>query len=84
MGNYLTVIITALIIILIAKFLFHFTGKNLIRLILNAVIGFIVLWIINWTGLITIPLNFITSLLAGALGLPGVILLIILVLVGVI
>ena len=76
--DYLKILVIALIVILIAKFIFHLNGKKLIALIVNAIIGFVVIWVINWTGLVHIPLNLITSLVAGVFGLPGVIVLIIL------
>lgn len=84
MNNYITMIITAIVVILIAKFLLNLNLKKIITLIFNALIGFVVLWIINYTGLISIPMNIITALVVGALGLPGVIILILLVLIGII
>ncbi len=82
--NYLMIILIALAVILLSKFLFHVDGSKLIALIINAVIGFAILWLINYTGLVSIPLNIITSLVVGILGLPGVVLLIILALLWVI
>lgn len=82
--DYLKIAAIALVVILIAKFLFGFSGKKLLSLIVNAVVGLIVLWLINLTGLITLPINIITCLLVGVFGVPGVILLILLVLVGII
>ena len=82
--EYLKIAAIALVVILIAKFLFHLNGKKLLSLIVNAVVGLIVLWLINLTGLITLPINIITCLLVGVFGVPGVILLILLVLVGII
>lgn len=84
MGHYLTMIIIAVLVILLAKFLLHFDMKTIISLIINAVIGFIVIWIINYTGLISIPLNIWTALTVGILGFPGVIILVLLVLIGII
>ena len=82
--NYLMIIAIALVVILLSKFLFHVDGSKLIGLIINAVIGFVILWLINYTGLVSIPLNIVTSLVVGVFGLPGVVLLIILALLGVI
>lgn len=82
--DYLKIAIIALIVIVIAKFIFHVKGKELIGLIVNAIVGFIVIWLINYTGLISIPLNIVTSLVVGVLGIPGVIILVLLVLLGVI
>lgn len=82
--EYLKIAAIALIVILIAKFLFHLNGKKLVSLIVNAIVGLIILWLINLTGLITLPINIITCLLVGIFGVPGVILLILLVLLGII
>lgn len=82
--DYLKIAIIALVVILIAKFLLHLDGKKLIGLIVNAIVGLIVLWLINLTGLIALPINIITCLLVGIFGLPGVILLVLLVLAGII
>ncbi len=82
--DYLKIALIAIAVILIAKFLFNLSGKKLLGIILNAVIGLAVLWLINLTGLISLPINIVTCLLVGIFGLPGVILLIILVLVGII
>ena len=82
--SYIQIAVIALVVILIAKFLFHVKGKELIGLIVNALVGFIVIWLINYTGLISIPLNIVTSLVVGVLGVPGVIILVLLVLFGII
>lgn len=84
MGNYLTMIITALVVILIAKFLLHLNLKKILTLIFNAIIGFIILWLINYTGIINIPINIVTSLIVGAFGIPGVIIVVLLKLIGII
>ena len=82
--NYLMIIGIALVVILLSKFLFNVDGSKLVALIVNAIIGFAILWLINYTGLVSIPLNIVTSLVVGILGLPGVIILIVLALLGVI
>ncbi len=82
--HLLYILAIALIVICLAKFVFHLNGKKLVALIVNAIIGFVVIWVINWTGLIHIPLNIITSLVVGIFGLPGVVLLVLLVLLKVI
>lgn len=82
--DYLKIAIIALIVILIAKFVLNLDGKKIKALIINAVIGCLVIWLINWTGLVSIPLNIITSLVVGIFGLPGVIILVILVFCGII
>ncbi len=82
--DYLKILVIALIVILVAKFVFKVGGKTLIGLVVNAVVGFVVLWIINWTGLVSIPMNIVTWLVAGAFGVPGVVILIVLAVLGVI
>jgi inhibitor of the pro-sigma K processing machinery len=81
--NYLMILGIALVVILLCKFLFHVDGSKLVGLIVNAIIGFAILWLINYTGLVSIPINIITALIVGIFGLPGVVVLIILALIGV-
>lgn len=81
--NYLMIIGIALVVILLSKFLFHVDGSKLIVLIINALIGFAILWLINYTGLVSIPINIVTALVVGVLGLPGALILIILALLGI-
>ena len=53
--------------------------KLIFRLIYNALIGGVMLWVLNFAGAhigFNIAVNPITALVAGFLGLPGVILLI--------
>ncbi|NLN16976.1 MAG: pro-sigmaK processing inhibitor BofA [Firmicutes bacterium] len=52
-----------------------------IRLLINGVIGGFLLWLVNLLGLfvgVYLPINPITALVAGFLGIPGVILLLVL------
>ncbi len=81
--DYLKIAGIAILVILAAKFLLHIDGKELIGLIVNAVVGLLVLWLINLTGLVSIPINIITCLVVGIFGVPGTIILIILALFGV-
>lgn len=85
--NYLTIILTAIVVLLLAKFVFHVNLKRIIELIINILLGIIVLWLINKFGGslgISIPVNIITALVVGILGLPGVIILLLLNLIGII
>ena len=81
--NYLMILGIALVVILLSKFLFHVEGSKLIGLIINALIGFAILWLINYTGLVSIPINIVTALVVGIFGLPGVIVLILLAVLGI-
>ncbi len=82
--NYFTMFLVAVIVILLAKFVLNLNLSKIIGLIINAIIGFIILWLINKTGLVSIPMNIITYIIAGALGVPGVIILVLLALIGII
>ncbi len=85
--HYLQIILVAAVVLLLAKFVLRINTKRLIELIINILLGIIVIWLINQFGGslgISIPLNFITALVVGVLGLPGVIILVLLNLIGVI
>ncbi len=85
--HYLTIILIAIIVLLLAKFIFRVNARRLIELIVNIILGLIVLWLINKFGGslgIAIPINFITALVVGILGVPGVIILVLLNLIGII
>lgn len=82
--NYFTMFLVAVIVILLAKFVLNLNLSKIIGLIINVIVGFIILWLINKTGLVTIPMNIITYIIAGALGIPGVIILVLLALIGII
>ncbi|MDR3566366.1 MAG: pro-sigmaK processing inhibitor BofA family protein [Negativicutes bacterium] len=67
-----------LLIFLIGR-LFLLPIQLILRLIYNAVIGGMMLWVVNFIGGyfgFAIAINPITALIAGILGIPGVILLI--------
>ncbi|MBO4815812.1 MAG: pro-sigmaK processing inhibitor BofA family protein [Clostridia bacterium] len=54
--------------------------KNIIKLVLNSILGGLLIWIINYIGInfgFHIGLNIVTSLFVGILGIPGAILLVI-------
>ena len=85
--HYLQIIIVAAIVLLLAKFIFKVNTKRLVELIINILLGIVVIWLINKFGGslgISIPLNFITALVVGILGIPGVIILVLLNLIGII
>lgn len=85
--SYLTMILVAIIVLLLAKFVLKVNTKRLIELIINILLGIVVIWLINKFGGslgISIPLNFITALVVGVLGIPGVIILVLLNLIGII
>lgn len=50
--------------------------KKILKLIINSIVGGLILMLINILGAgfgIAIPINVITALIAGALGLPGIV-----------
>lgn len=79
MENLIFFIIAIIAIIVIAK-IFAWPFKILINLIVNGIVGAILLYVINFVGGnfgIIIPINGVTALIAGFLGIPGVLFLII-------
>ena len=45
------------------------------KIIWNGIVGGVILWLVNLTGLITIKITFIHALIVGVFGVPGLILL---------
>ena len=80
MQTILVYIFAVLGVCLIAK-IFSAPIKLIIKLLANALVGGIALIIINWIGGFFgfhIDLNFLSALITGALGIPGIIILLIL------
>ena len=82
--EYLKIFLVAAAVILIVKFLFKLDIKMIIKMIINAALGFLLLYLINRFGLLnfigvtSIPINWITILLVGVFGFLGLILLVLL------
>lgn len=80
--QYLYVLLVALVLILVLKYVFSVSYKTLGELILNVLIGLLILWLVNKfggsIGIPNIPINFLTALVVGVFGLPGVIVLVLL------
>ncbi len=80
--NYLYIILVAALLLVVLKYVFNVSLKTLGELLLNIVIGLLVLWLVNKfggaIGIPNVPINFITALIVGIFGLPGVIVLILL------
>ena len=79
MENILALLIPVLIGFLIFKFLFS-QAKLIWKIAVNSLSGFVCLWLLNLLSGITgfvFDINFITCLLVGFLGIPGIILLVI-------
>ena len=79
MENILALIIPVLIAVLVFKLLFS-QVKLIWKIAINSLSGFVCLWLLNLASGITsivFEINFITTLLVGFLGVPGIILLVI-------
>lgn len=79
MENILALIIPVLIAVLVFKLLFS-QVKLIWKIAVNSISGFICLWLLNLASGITgivFEINFITTLIVGFLGIPGIILLLI-------
>ena len=79
MENILALIIPVLIAVLVFKLLFS-QMKLIWKIAVNSLSGFICLWLLNLASALTgivFEINFITTLLVGFLGVPGIILLLI-------
>ncbi|WP_312653843.1 pro-sigmaK processing inhibitor BofA family protein [Aminipila sp.] len=66
-----------LIIFLLAKF-FAFSGRIILKIIINSICGGIILIVINLIGAgfgIHLPINVLTGFGIGTLGIPGIVLL---------
>lgn len=69
------------IAVLIVLRIFSLPIKWIFKLLLNMVVGFIGLFVVNWLGSyisISIGINIINALIVGTLGIPGLILLLLL------
>ena len=69
----LTVVIAVLLIWLVIK-IFATPIKWALKLLLNALLGFVMLFIFNFLGL-SLSVGWISAIVAGILGIPGIILL---------
>ena len=79
MENILALIIPVLIAVLVFKLLFS-QMKLIWKIAVNSLSGFVCLWLLNLASGITgivFEINFITTLVVGFLGVPGIILLLI-------
>lgn len=79
MENILALIVPALIAIFVIKLLLS-QVKLIWKLAVNSISGFICLWLLNLaSGLtgIVFEINFITALVVGFLGIPGIVLLLV-------
>ena len=79
MENIIALIVPVLIAVLVFKLLFS-QMKLIWKIAINSLSGFVCLWLLNLASGITgivFEINFITTLLVGFLGVPGIILLLV-------
>ena len=83
MENFVTLLIPAILAVVLVRVLFT-PIRLLWKLLLNSGCGFLCLWLLNtvsgFTGVL-FPINAVTVLVAGFLGLPGMALLAVLALI---
>lgn len=72
-------VLAVIVTIFLLKILFKIS-ISLIGILVNSIIGAVVLYVLNLIGF-NLPINWFTSIIVGALGVPGVVLLVILKLV---
>lgn len=77
--EYVILILCIIAVIIVAK-VFSWPFKKILKLVLNIIVGLFLILVINNFGAsinLHIPFNKITALIAGILGIPGVIALVI-------
>ena len=67
--------IAGLLLIVLFCWLFKIKVKWYIRLALSSAAGFLVIFLLNLFGLVSLPLNPMNAFVCGFLGLPGLVLL---------
>ena len=80
MNIIITFTICIILILMFGKSIV-FPMKNILKLLLNSVLGALLIWIINVIGTsfgFHIGINYITALVVGVLGVPGAVILVIL------
>ncbi|MBQ8379747.1 MAG: pro-sigmaK processing inhibitor BofA family protein [Clostridia bacterium] len=78
MTEYIVLIFAAIAVVIVAKML-AWPVKKIIKLAVNVVLGIIMIYLVNTFGMVVgikIPFNIVTALIAGILGVPGVVALI--------
>ncbi len=77
--EYLEMIAIAVVVIIIAKFVLKLSGNMIKGFIINAIVGIALMWGLGFLHLVVIPINYVTGAVAGLFGVPGVIVLALLV-----
>ena len=75
------IVIVVAILVLIVLIILRKPMRLIFKLVLNTVIGFLALFVLNWLGSyigISVAVNWLNALIVGVLGVPGVALLLLL------
>lgn len=75
MGDIILYAVAIVAVVLVLKLLGK-SMKVILGVLINALVGGVVIWLLNLLGL-GIALNWLTALLVGVLGIPGVIIVLI-------
>ena len=81
-GGIVSSIILLLLIFLVVYIIFAI-GKTLIGLLVNVVLGFISIFLLNSFFALGLPFDLLTIIITALLGLPGVLIIVILKLLGI-
>ena len=76
------IILLAIILIFLLKRVFHINFNWVYYLIINIVLGVALVWFINLSGVLYIPFSFFSKMMTGIFGVPGVMCLSLMALVG--
>ena len=66
------IIIFVIIAIILLKLVFHVNFNWVYYLLINMVLGVMLIWFINLSGVLFIPFTFFSKITTGILGVPGV------------
>lgn len=77
MLQFIILAIVFVIIVLILAKLLKFTIKTIFKILINFIIGLAAVFLLNLIPGVAIPLNWLSGIILGVLGLPGAIILLI-------
>ena len=77
MSPLVSTVVAVILVLLIAKILFKST-KAIVGFLINTVIGFVILWVLNTLFHVGIVVNWVTAAIVGLFGVPGLIVVLIL------
>ena len=74
--SLIEIVVGAIAGVLILGALIFLTGLPF-KIIWNSIVGAVILWLVNLTGIVAIKITFIHALIVGVFGIPGLIVLLI-------